>query len=829
MATIPAISTATQAESAETFVDSLGVNTHIDFQAYGYQDLATTEAAIRYLGLVNLRDDPENPADVGANGWWQQVATATGAKFDAFLAEGSVAQMQGDLPRAVQLAQQGIVNFIEGGNEEDDPYATSNGNSLAAAAAFQANVYAAAHNLGLPAINMSFGQGWTAANNWAGDYDKAGNLSAYADYANAHTYPSGAPASTIQLITTDANIAAPGRPVIQTEFGYDTSQIDATTAAKYTLDGLLDSTADGVAKTYLYALFDDGSGQFGLMNADGTSKPAGLAIHDMTTLLADPGAGAGFTPGTLSYGLTGTTTGDNSLLFQKSDGSDWIAIWNEQQALGASHTITLNLASPAATITVFDPLTGTSAFQTLSNATTAQITLPDHPVLVEVIPAGTSTPPPSTGGGGGTTTPTSQDLAVAVPGAQTLAAGATLAVGGVSINDPWAASAGGSMALNVYDTAGTITIAGHTYGPGGGKVGGGMLSGTEAQLNADLATLAYTAGASAGADTLSVDVWNQAGVEVTQTIAIAVTQPAPVSPELSVPASETLMAGTSLAVKGVAINDPGAATAAGTMSLNVYDTAGTITIAGHTYGPGGGKVAGGMLSGTEAQLNADLATLAYKAGAKAGSDTLTVDVWNQAGVETTRTIPITITTATVLIPAGQASFSSSASNTLFSVTTGSHAIFIGGTYDQLVATGGAETVTALKGHNTIRTGASADTINIGGSGNVVDAGGGTNTISDAGSANTLVLPAGGTGMDTILGPVLQAGDLVDLRTVLAHTTWNGSTASLGAYLSTRLANGTDTIVSVKPGGASGGTWYDIARFSGAGSVSLATLTSHAIL
>ena len=41
--------------------------------------------------------------------------------------------------------------------------------------------------MGLPVINMSFGSGWTAANNWHGDYDKVGNLSPFADYANAHT------------------------------------------------------------------------------------------------------------------------------------------------------------------------------------------------------------------------------------------------------------------------------------------------------------------------------------------------------------------------------------------------------------------------------------------------------------------------------------------------------------------------------------------------------------------------------------------------------------------------------------------------------------------
>src|SRR5262249_3687140 len=45
------------------------------------------------------------------------------------------------------------------------------------------------HSLGLPVINMSFGAGWTAANNWAGDYDKVGNLAAYADFTRARGDP----------------------------------------------------------------------------------------------------------------------------------------------------------------------------------------------------------------------------------------------------------------------------------------------------------------------------------------------------------------------------------------------------------------------------------------------------------------------------------------------------------------------------------------------------------------------------------------------------------------------------------------------------------------
>lgn len=289
--------------TAAAFLSTIGVNTHLDFQNYGYQNLHATEQAIRYLGITHLRDDPENPADVGAGGWWQQVADATGARFDAFMAEGSVGQMQDDLTRAQQLAGQNVLDAIEGGNEEDDPYATSNGNSLAQAASFQSSVYAAAHTANLPAINMSFGQGWSADNNYAGNYGTVGDLSSASDYANAHTYPSGAPSSSIQLLVRDALMAASSRPVVQTEFGYDTNSTSQADAAVWSIDGLLDAYVQGVVRTYFYALFDDGAGAFGLMNQDGSPKPAGQAIHDLTTILG--GGTTTFTPRPLSYSLNG--------------------------------------------------------------------------------------------------------------------------------------------------------------------------------------------------------------------------------------------------------------------------------------------------------------------------------------------------------------------------------------------------------------------------------------------------------------------------------------------------------------------------------------------
>ncbi len=99
------------------FVATLGINTHIDFAAYGYQNLATVEASINYLGVKNIRDSAESATDALT---WSQIAQATGAKFDDYIAETSPSGMAADLSYVAPLAKEGILNFIEGGNEEDD-------------------------------------------------------------------------------------------------------------------------------------------------------------------------------------------------------------------------------------------------------------------------------------------------------------------------------------------------------------------------------------------------------------------------------------------------------------------------------------------------------------------------------------------------------------------------------------------------------------------------------------------------------------------------------------------------------------------------------------
>ena len=903
---------ATTAITADDFLGTLGVNTHIG-DAGAYSDLSLIEQDLEYLGVGIDRDSTASADEISA---WQQVSQAAGVKFDFYMPEGAPAWDQDALALVPQMAADGILHSIEGGNEEDDSYAQANGNSLSWTAQFQQQVYAMGQQEGLPVINMSFGSGWTAANNWEGDYPDVGDLSAYTDYANAHTYANvgQTPNDVITSLNSDAQLAAASRPVITTEIGWQTSLFSETQIAQYAVDATFDGIADGDAGMYFYGLYDDSSGDWGLFNSDGTPRPAATALHDLTTLLADPGASAGnFTPGSLNYSLSGTQSGDNSILMQKSDGSFWIGLWNEG---GSQHTVTVNLPSAASQVEVFDPLTGTSAIQSASDTGSVSVSLGGDPLLVEVVPSGsgaastpgaaattpsttTSTTTSTTSSAGGTTgsdpgsgtgasdpgttatatgtggtAPSPDDLSVAVPGSETAAAGVTQAISGVSVSDPWAAGTSGNMALNVWDNSGTLTIGGQTFAPGGGPVPYGMFSGSLAQINADLATLQYTPGPNSGSDTITVDVWNQGGVEATETIPVtigsgsgsstgstgasgsgtSVTATAggaagtPTDLSLTVPSSETVAPGATQAISGVSVSDPWAAGNSGDMALNVWDTSGTLTIGGQTFAPGGGPVPFGMVAGSLAQIDADLASMTYTAPAGGGADTITVDVWNQAGVELQQTIAVSGTgtgstggasAATgsgtgsqpaqpanaVTIAASDANPVEIVNNTAITATAGDHMLFIGGTGNTVSLSGGTDTVQAFQGGNTVTTAGGNDTIQIAGSGNVVNAGGGNVTIDDGGTGNTIVLPGANDGTDDIFGYVLQNGDTLDLRGALAATTWNGSESTLGNYLSL-TTSGDDTVIGLSPTGSGAGS--AIATLQGSGPVTLATLLQHAV-
>ena len=87
---------------------------------------------------------------------------------------------------------------------------------------------------------------------------------------------------------------------------------------------------------------------------------------------------------------------------------------------------------------------------------------------------------------------------------------------GCSVTDPYAATAGGTMALNLSCDHGDVQAGGKT----GRKV---QINAPLAGVNEALATLTYLPPAMLVDDSITINVWNQAGKESTKTIAISAT------------------------------------------------------------------------------------------------------------------------------------------------------------------------------------------------------------------------------------------------------------------------------------------------------------------
>jgi Ca2+-binding RTX toxin-like protein len=166
------------------------------------------------------------------------------------------------------------------------------------------------------------------------------------------------------------------------------------------------------------------------------------------------------------------------------------------------------------------------------------------------------------------------------------------------------------------------------------------------------------------------------------------------------------------------------------------------------------------------------------------------------------------------------------SNVTITATSGNHMLFIGGTHDTAVLTGGTETVQAYQGYNTITTGSGNDTLRFGGSGNRIDAGAGHNTLYESGSANTLVTPGAGQGLDDFYGYVLQNGDVLDFTAALKGTAWDRKVSDVGSYLHVGMS-GNDAIISISNN--AGGAASKAADLHGSGAVDLKTLLAHSTI
>jgi hypothetical protein len=175
-----------------------------------------------------------------------------------------------------------------------------------------------------------------------------GDISAFVDYANWHTYSGGnypeAPSGggTLPFFKQEASFVYPGKRVVVTETGYHSAMKNAPgkhpptpepIIARYLPRLILWNLSQDIRRTYIYELLDthvpsdaDQEANFGLLRHDGTPKASFYAVKHLLELFADH-APSGFTPGKLAFGVAGDRQNLETMAFQKSNGRFLLAIW----------------------------------------------------------------------------------------------------------------------------------------------------------------------------------------------------------------------------------------------------------------------------------------------------------------------------------------------------------------------------------------------------------------------------------------------------------------------------------------------------------------------
>jgi len=405
------------AVSSNSFLNSLGVNTHV---AQGYKPESYLEP-LQYLGVRNIRDGgtPDRlPGLLMLHGKAGVQVDVVGVKVHNIIST------------AKNLAEAGALMAIEGPNEPNNFPVTYQGqkgggkDSWVPVALIQKELYSAVKNdpelRQYPVFHVSEG---------GGEFDNVGmqfltipqgsgtlmpDGTQFADYANTHNYVSGNHAGYVDNQAWKAadptlkdhwdglyveygvtwrkhfsgysNAQLETLPRVTTETGWDTEANPGGERVQgiVLVNTLLAQFKRGWKYTFIYEVGDgEGSkGHQGLYHPDGTPKLAATYIHNLTSILADNHAVPN--PAKLAYSIANEPDTVHDLLLQKSNGAFELVVWGEQ--VSGSNNVAIHLGSAHAKVKIYDITTGTQPVQTLVNVSSIPLTVSDHAMIVEILP-----------------------------------------------------------------------------------------------------------------------------------------------------------------------------------------------------------------------------------------------------------------------------------------------------------------------------------------------------------------------------------------------------------------------------------------------------------
>jgi len=357
-----------RAAQADSFIDSIGVGTHLSYTDTPYFTAwPQVLNALQTLGVRHIRDGyyawaPSSPFIAE-----HQALANAGFRTDYVVPMNSTTT-----PETIERFESEARDMeqLEAPNECD--VAGNCGPTVLAGIdnmlGFLPTIDDAGTKLGIPVVGPSLTQ--------PSSYAATGNISKEIADSNLHIYFGGRnPGSTgwggldsegnsygsFSFWIDEANTGAPGMPVEVTETGYIAYP---TTTTPYTLPESVEASyiprtlllafQKGIRRTYLYELLDEVSSPgYGILHSNLTPKPAFTAVENLISNLQD--RGPSFTPGALEYSIEGGGPNLNHLLLQKRDGSFWLILWLEEASFDPVTAAPITVTPQQVTLTLAVP------------------------------------------------------------------------------------------------------------------------------------------------------------------------------------------------------------------------------------------------------------------------------------------------------------------------------------------------------------------------------------------------------------------------------------------------------------------------------------------
>jgi len=455
-----------QARTASSFVDSIGINIHLNYTIYSSNYDAIVKPKLQALGVSHARQglaDMNNFSQMAIR--FSQLSNPTGGtppiKFDfvasgnhissssphnpCFLPKLNVLINGGQIPCGPQSGQQlSVAVKIEAMESANEPDHCPSSNPICGGFSNPSNWFEKSKRINdnWPDDVLQDSQLLRTAlrnNGPTTNVEAIAPSLVWLAYYGAEIYPTGGGSLLNYMAALNSYVArgnthpychvqsiaacynekvAPhtnffsGKPIIVTETGHSTADYSEKVQAKYTTSILFDFFARGVERTYIYELLDDPNvasdtiRNYGLINEDGREKPAYVWLKNAITLLT---GGGSYSPGMLEMNISAASD-IQKVLLQKNDGSFWLQ-YDKSNRTDSDVTKPVTIGFRSAKNISYYNLESTSPYQTDSAKTSITLNVPDRIALLKItnppITGPTPTPTPTPGGGGGVSpTPT---------------------------------------------------------------------------------------------------------------------------------------------------------------------------------------------------------------------------------------------------------------------------------------------------------------------------------------------------------------------------------------------------------------------------------------